>query len=171
MKLTQFLLAALVAASLAACGGDGNDAPPAIPAGSADKYVGTWSNCAPVAGATNGVVSARTDFVFAKTAPTALSLSLDGTGFSVAGCSGTVISTIKGLATGSATILGTKALTSGETVDLINLSVTSTIPELNGDAQEIAFVSGSTLKLGAATAPDAQGYPTALDNVTVFTKR
>lgn len=172
MKLTQFFLAALVAASLAACGGGGSDAPPAIPAGPADKYEGTWGSCAPVPGATNGVVSARTDFVFAKTAPAAVSLSIDGTGFSAAGCGGAVVNTLKGLATGSVTITGTKTLTGGGAVDLLDFSMKSTqIAEFNADFKDIGQISGTTLKVGAQSTLDAQGYPTVLDNALTFTKR
>jgi hypothetical protein len=163
----------VVTTLLVACGG-GSDAPALagapIAAGPADQYVGTWSNCQPVTGATNGVVSARTDFVFVKTAPAVLSVTVNGAGFAAANCAGNAINVLNGLATATVTLNGTKSIGT-DTVDRLDIvGVSQSIPMLNGTVKELGFVSGNTLKFSAGTATDPQGYPTALDNLTVFTR-
>jgi hypothetical protein len=150
-----------------ACGGGGDDA---APAANADKYVGSWGICEPVTGATNGVLSGRTSFVFAKTSSTALSMSLDYTFYKAASCAGAIFSTAAGVATGTVTLNGTKTV-GADTVDRLNfVSTSKDIPELNGSFKDIGFITGNTLKLGASSAADAEGYPTALDS-SVFTKQ
>ena len=171
MKIISILAVSCTFLALVACGGGGGDAAPAPAAVSADKYVGVWGNCQPVTAATNGVLSARSDFVFTKTGATTLSYSVDGTGFKAANCTGPVFNNIKALATGTATINGTKVVGS-DTVDRIDfVGVSKDIPELNGPFKEIALIAGNILKLSAPSAADAQGYPTALDNTFLFTKQ
>ena len=175
MKFQNLALLAVVVATLVACGGGGSDTPAANPtpiaAGPADKYVGTWGNCQSITGGANGIVSVRSDFVFTKTAPAAMSLSVNGVGFTGANCSGNTVNPLNGLATATVTLNGTK-LIGTDTVDRWDIVGTSqAIPELNGQAKEIGFISGNTLKLSSASVVDPQGYPTALDNFTVFTKR
>ena len=172
MRFGYFAFLAVATAVLTACGGGGgSDAVPAPATVTADKYVGTWGNCAPVTGAANGVLSARTDFVFAKTGPTTLTYSLDGTYFKAVNCTGPVFDTIKAIATGTATINGTKVAGS-DTVDRVDfVGVSKDIPELNGAFKEIALITGNILKFSASSTADAQGYPTALDNTTLLTKQ
>lgn len=151
----------------------GGDAPAAAPVATdaADKFVGTWGACTPVTGATNGVLSARADYVFTKTGANNLTLSINGTGFSGATCGGTQINQLKGIATGTVLLNGTKSA-SGQTVDRMNLSLSSTsIPALNGATKDIAFISGTKLNFGATSVADAEGYPTLLDTTSPFVKQ
>ena len=171
-KFTMYAVASVGALILlAACGGGGGDAPAATSVADAtDKYIGSWGNCAPVIGATNGVLSARADFVFTKNSATSLAFTVNGTGFSLANCAGTALNSSAGLAKGTYTLNGTKKIGS-DTVDLINILSTSTgITALNGSFKDIGLVNSTTYTPGAASAADAQGYPTVLDTATVFKK-
>ena len=157
---------------LAACGGGGGDAPASAPppvAAAADKYVGTWGTCGPVVAATNGVVSARTEYTFTKTSATGLNVSLGGSGFTAANCTGPVFNTIPAIATGTIMLNGTKGV-GANIVDKLDLNLISTTAALNGAFKDIGFVSGTTLVFGTTSAADAQGYPTVLDSVYVFNK-
>jgi hypothetical protein len=168
-KHTHFYaMVALVLVS--ACGGGGSDnAAPANAA--AAKYYGTWSNCAPITGAANGITSFRTDFVFTEGAVNSLNVTVNAAGYTASNCAGTPFNQINAVARGTAILAGTKVV-GNATVDLSNWSIVSQqIPDLNGDFKDIMAVSGNTLKFGAPSAPDAQGYPTAVDDSLVYTKR
>jgi hypothetical protein len=177
MTLKNMFSLVAMTAVLAACGGGGGDAAPApaaaapLAAGAADKYAGAWGLCSPVANATNGVLSARTLFVYTKTGATTLNLSLDGQGFKAANCSGTVFNTVTGIVTAAVTINGTK-LVGTQTVDRLDIaSKSATVASANGNFKDIALVSSTTFISGASSLADANGYPTLLDTATVLTKQ
>jgi hypothetical protein len=173
MTLKNLFSLVAMTAVLAACGGGGDAAPaPAqLPAGAADKFVGSWGSCAPVTGAVNGVLSARTLFVYTKTGATTLNLSVDGQGFKSAGCAGTAFNTITAIGTANVTLNGTK-LIGTQTVDRLDYVAKSTsITAFNGNLKDVALVSGTTLTFGGTSVPDANGYPTALDTLGVQTKQ
>jgi hypothetical protein len=167
MKFYKLVLLSSAVATLVACGG-GGDAPVSE---AADKFVGTWGGCAPVTGAVNGVVSARADYVLAKTGANSLSVSLDGTGFSAANCTGTQINKLTGMATGTMVLNGTKVI-AGQTVDRIDSTLTSSNPSLNfGKFKDIAVISGNKINFGAASPTDADGYPTLVDTLFPYIKQ
>jgi hypothetical protein len=167
MKFYKLSLLSLVAATLVACGGGGDSAP----AANADKYVGSWAICVPTTSTTNGVLSGRATYVFAKTTETALSVSLDYTFYGTTNCAGSASTTSTGVATGTVNLNGTKTVGT-DTVDRLNFALTSKVDaELNGPFKDIGLISGNTLKFGASSAADAEGYPTAIDSTGVFTKQ
>lgn len=174
-KFTIYAVAgAALLVLLTACGGGGGGAAPAAPAPVADatdKYVGAWGQCAPVVGATNGVLSARSEFVFSKLSATGLLLSVNGSGYKTTNCTGAVFNTTPGVAKGSVTLNGTKTI-GADTVDKMDIVLTSaSVATLNGSFKDIALATFTTLKFGATTAAaDAQGYPSAIDNASVFTR-
>ncbi len=175
MKIRNLALLSVMVTTLVACGGGGGDTPvasaPPMAAGPADKYVGAWGACQNITGGTNGAVSVRIDFVFTKIAPSGMSFSLNGMGFTSPNCGGGVVNPIDGLATGTMVLNGTKSI-GVDVVDRLDVVGTSTTnPELNGPAKDLALVAGNTLRFGGASAVDAQGYPTALDNAVVFYKQ
>jgi hypothetical protein len=172
MRFLNISFPALAVVTLVACGGGGGDAPvvnaPPVAASPADKYVGAWRYCqAAAAGRTDGIVSASTDFVITKTAAAQLSLSITVLAFTGVGCSGNTVDQRNGSAT--VKLSGTK-LIGGNTVDFWDIQGMSDVPNLDGPGKDIGFISGNTLKLGGEIL-DAQGYPVALDDTNVFTKR
>jgi hypothetical protein len=174
MKLSSLFTLVAVTATLAACGGGGDSAAPAValPANTADKYIGSWGSCGVSTGAPNGVLSTRLEFVFTKTSETVLTMSLNGARFTAANCEGDVESTFTGIAIGTVTLNGTKTV-GADTVDRLNfVSVAKDIPQFDGSFKDIGLVSGNTLKLGVRSGAslDADGYPTALA-IAVFIKQ
>jgi hypothetical protein len=167
--MTNFKLLSLfiVTTMLVACGGGGGDAPSD---GAADKFVGTWSACSPTPTPIPGVISIRADYVITKTGSSSLSISLDGVGFSAAGCTGTQVNKVSGIATGTIILNGTKVIGS-QTVDRLNNTLVSATPSLNGSFKDIALVSGNTLNFGAISPVDADGYPTQIDTANPFIKQ
>lgn len=78
---------------------------------------------------------------------------------------------IAGIATAAITLNGTK-LVGTQTVDRYDLvGKSATIPKLNSNFKDISLVTGNILTLGAGSALDANGYPTALDTANPFTKQ
>jgi hypothetical protein len=175
MKLHSIFALLAVTATLAACGGGGSgDAPAPAPEPSStgtDKFVGTWGRCSPVTGSTNGILSGRNDFVFTKTSATVMDLSVNYVYFKTTDCSGTVANTVSGVGNAIVTINGAK-LIGTQVVDRLNLLARSaTVSEFNGSLKDIALISGNSLTFGADSAADTNGYATALDTTTVFTKQ
>jgi hypothetical protein len=175
MKLSLLFASVAVAATLIACGGGGGgDAPapaPSTASSGTDKYAGTWGNCTPITGAANGILSGRSDFVFTKTSETVMGGSLNYVYFKTTDCSGAVTTTLTSVGTAIVTINGTK-LVGAQTVDRLDfIAKSATVSEFNGSLKDIGLVSGNTIIFGASSAPDANGYPTALDTSTVFTKQ
>ena len=175
MKLSTLFSLVAMAATLAACGGGGGGdtaAPAAVlPAGAADKFVGSWAHCDPVTGATNGVLSAKTVFAYTKTGATTLNVSVDGVGYKAANCAGTAFNNITGVATATVTLNGTK-LIGTQTVERLDMvGKSATITALNGNFKDIALVTATTMLFGASSAADANGYPTVIDTADVFTKQ
>jgi hypothetical protein len=178
MKLHSIFALLAVTATLAACGGGGGDAPTPTPtpvlilaSSGTDKYVGTWGNCQPVAPGASGILSARTNFVFTKTNINVMDLSVDGVGYKTTDCSGAAADAITGIGTAVVTINGAKLLGT-QTVDRLDfVAKSATISSFNGNLKDLGFITGNTLLFSASSSGDANGYPTALDTTTIFTKQ
>jgi hypothetical protein len=177
MKLSTLFSLVAASALLSACGGGGGGtaAPAAVPVAgpveASDKFVGSWAHCDPVTGAANGVLSAKTVFVYTKTGATTLNLSVDGAGYKAANCAGTAFNSITGVATAGVTLNGTK-LIGTQTVERLDMvGKSATITALNGNLKDIALVTATTMQFGASSVPDANGYPTVIDTTAVFAKQ
>ena len=152
---------------LVACGGGGSSTPAQTPvvADVTDKYVGTWTVCVPNApaasvGATKEVINWK------KTSATVATYDFTQTSYANTTCAGTPTST--NTSTGTDTFVGTKLIGS-TSVDKISV-IDSTAPTTT--LKGISTVVGNLLKTGDGNSPlDAEGYPTALDTVYIYTKQ
>lgn len=157
MNILKSCFFAVSAAVLVACGG-GDDTEPST-ASTVDKYIGTWSDACDK--------GSQVVLTVTKTSDTVANVKSVITDYSDASC--TVSPVVYETITGTMTIVGSKAISGGITVDKIDSNVVSTIDGA-ATGKEIIKVSGNQLETGTDAPLDAEGYPNQLSGV-IFTKK
>lgn len=166
-RLARLLSTAGAAVLIAACGGGGGgDTTAVLPADPIDKYIGAWAVCIPDPPLN---ASARLEFTATKIGTTQASSSAQVIGFANTSCAppAAIIIPIPEF-TGIGVIDFPASGPSG--ADKVTFTPSNTaIPPF----KDITLVlNGIQLQFGdAASPPDAQGYPTALDPAITFTKQ
>ncbi len=150
---------------------------PTLPAGSADKYVGTWVTCADMPMETepgSGVftfTSVKKTLVHAKVGPSEIAWSLTRQDFFAAGCpaadSGPTLTE-----TGRDLLTGTKSV-NNVAVDLVQ-RITFPDPAVSPNVRfstDLAAIVSGRLYRGDISQLGQDGYPVELDAVEFFTKQ
>jgi len=149
-------------ATLAACGGGGDDSTSATAntltptAAAADKYVGTWSGCF-----SDGGGSRQDTNVISKTGASSLTANWQEAYYAATGCLGTPSRTNIGVA--NVTLVGSKTIGT-DTVD--KADILQSTPGAQTEKQVLAVLNGQ-FAIGVTAQDkgpvDAQGYPNSLD--------
>ncbi|TWO70263.1 hypothetical protein FN976_14805 [Caenimonas sedimenti] len=161
---TLFLATAI--GVLAGCGGSDDDggaatAPtpsPAPPAATAiERYTGNWTVC----NFDGPTASEFETLQVTRTSDTTASFTVDSKTYATSNCTGTVVRS--DASSGTISIVGTKAIGT-ETVDKVNVAAGGSTEKqvfvVRGDGR--FFTGIPTDETGSN--PDAEGYPSALDN-------